>query len=64
MKESKFDGFYVVKNWSFQNDSKIGFRDKFDGSKIKVMVHPAPTDHLGLNVDERDQFFLKCTLET
>ena len=39
MKESKFDGFYVVKNWSFQNDSKIGFRDKFDGSKIKVMVY-------------------------
>ena len=27
-------------------------------------VHPAPTDHLGLNIDERDQIFLKCTLET
>ena len=26
--------------------------------------HPAPTDHLGLNIDEQDQIFLKCTLET
>ena len=38
LKKCKVDGFYVIKVGLFVNDSKIGVWDKFDGSKIKVMV--------------------------
>ena len=38
--------------------------DSFGYISSKLKFQPASTDHLGLNIDERDQIFLKCTLET